>query len=84
MAIAVVILAPLASAQLTNKTTGSTAGLVGASASIAHVTGATVAQNQSSLTLPSPGALNIFGMANSGRSTTTGFASGNVVSATDK
>jgi YVTN family beta-propeller protein len=84
VAIAVVMLLPSAFGQSIAATSASVVGLANASTSTAHVTGATVAQNLSSLTLPSPGALNVFGMATGGQSKTTEFAYGNVVTATDK
>jgi YVTN family beta-propeller protein len=84
VAITVVMLLPSAFAQSIDKPSASVVGLASASASSGRITGAVVAQNQSSLTLPSPGALNLFGMATGGSRPTTGFASGNIVTATDK
>jgi len=53
-------------------------------ASTPYVTGVSVHYHQDSLTLQHPGELNIFAMANGGYYQSTGFSSGNLVTATDR
>jgi YVTN family beta-propeller protein len=84
VAIAVVMLLPSLSGQLTAKPSVSTFGPTPASAATPYVTGAEVAQNRSLLTLSSPGALNIFAEANGGYRGTTQFVSGGLASAWDE
>ncbi|MGA8536344.1 MAG: hypothetical protein WB789_03000 [Thermoplasmata archaeon] len=82
MAIAVIMLVPSVSSQ--SDRSSSSSGLSSASSSSPYVTEESAAANQSSLTLSSPGALNIFALATGGDRRTTGFESGNLVNARDQ
>jgi YVTN family beta-propeller protein len=85
--VALVVLLALGSLSGASAVKPSSARPSGAAAStfisIPHVTGAKVASHQESLTLGSPGLLNLFVMANGGNSSSTPFSAGNLVTATD-
>ncbi|MGC2290070.1 MAG: YncE family protein [Thermoplasmata archaeon] len=84
VAITVVMLLPSVSTQLTDKLSVSTASATPASLTAPYVAGAAAAIQQSSVTLTSPGALNIFLEANGGHRGTTQFSSGTLAVARDQ